>query len=58
MAEYQKAPEFACPLCDSDIPTDSDVKQGEIHYCSYCEVGLRVVKGKGGKLTLEFEEEE
>lgn len=45
-------------MCDSDIPVDPDIKVGEILYCSYCKMGMKVVEGRDGKLEVEAEEEE
>jgi hypothetical protein len=58
MPEREPKPNFNCPLCDADIPVDYEVKLGQIYYCSYCQVGLKIIKGKGGNLLLEFEDEE
>ena len=54
-----KKPSFECPICDSDIPADeSESKPGGILYCSYCRITLKVKKGKGEELVVEFDEDE
>lgn len=33
-----------CPICDADVPMSGDERAGDVVYCTYCEVPLRLTK--------------
>ena len=38
--------ELVCPICDADIPLDSDSKLNDLVLCSYCKVTYKLKKKK------------
>jgi hypothetical protein len=49
--------ELECPMCEADIPFESDDKPGDLIMCSYCKMTFKIIQKKD-KLTLseDFEE--
>ena len=35
-----------CPLCDAVIPLEGGQKSGDLIVCSYCQITLKLLKGK------------
>lgn len=50
--------ELECPICDADIPLDGDEKPGDIIFCSYCNMPLKMVKKKDKWALIDDIEEE
>ncbi len=51
---------ITCPVCDAEVPLDSEDKPGDTVFCGYCKCELRLVLktiGEKEKLTAEYEEE-
>ena len=59
MSDTSEIPDgLPCDMCDSDIPLEPNAKAGDVVYCSYCKVGLRIVLKANGRWSLEPEDEE
>lgn len=56
--EHKKKTSFSCSLCDSDIPIEPGFEKGDIYYCSYCKISLKIIEKKNGVFSLEAEDEE
>ncbi|MEW6377296.1 MAG: hypothetical protein AB1502_16085 [Thermodesulfobacteriota bacterium] len=51
------AKELECPICEADIPLESDDKPGDLILCSYCKATFRILRGKDKWILSEdFEE--
>ena len=35
--------ETTCPNCSANIPLDPEDRIGKVVYCSYCNIGLRIM---------------
>ncbi len=42
-----------CPICDADIPLDSDARTGDLVLCSYCKVTFKLLKKKDKWVLVE-----
>jgi len=51
------ARELECPICEADIPLESDDQPGDLIMCSYCKSIFKLLRTKD-KLILseDFEE--
>lgn len=51
------ATELECPICEADIPMDSDATTGDLMLCSFCKVTFKLIKKKEKwHLTEDYDE--
>jgi hypothetical protein len=49
--------EIECPICDADIPLESDDKSGDVIQCSYCKEIFKLLKTKDKMILVEGTDE-
>jgi len=45
--------DLECPICDADIPLESDASTGDLVLCSYCKVTFKLLKKKDKWVLVE-----
>lgn len=45
--------DMECPICDADIPLDSDARTGDFVLCSFCKMTFKLVKKKEKWVLVE-----
>jgi hypothetical protein len=47
-----------CPICDASVPMAGDERTGDVVYCTYCDVPLRIAKVNAADEPLLTEDED